>query len=281
MKIRRLASLALTALALSLSWSNAHAGPLASRADSGEAIRIGFANSPPYAFVGSDGKPAGFMNAYALALLKAMGYSKIEVTTSDWAGLVPGLQAGRIDIVTSGMYIKKDRCENLAFSDPMLKTSDALLVLKGNPKALENYEDIKNKGAVMAAVVGYATIDSAKKSGVPADHIMQLPDGPSVLAAVKSGRADAAANSDLSLASQARSASDAVEVTDPSKMPEWTMNWVAFGFRKNDADFIAKFNAAQQKFLGTPEMMKVVAPFGYTEAQLPGQKTLEWVCANR
>ncbi|MCK1336677.1 ectoine/hydroxyectoine ABC transporter substrate-binding protein EhuB [Bradyrhizobium sp. 38] len=259
----------------------ASAGPLTSRLESGAAIRIGFANSPPYAFVGPGGEPAGFMNAYVINLLKKMGYTKLEVVTSDFSGLIPALQAGRIDIVTSGLYIKKDRCSTIAFTDPMLKTADALLVPKGNPKGLQNYEDVAKKNATMTAVVGYATIDSAKKFGVPADRIMQLPDGPSVLAAVRSGRADAAANSDLSLQAQAKGADGSVEVTDSSKMPESTFNWVAFGLRKTDFDFISKFNAAQKEFLGSPEMLSVVAPFGYSEKQLPGSTSLEWICENR
>lgn len=110
---------------------------------------------------------------------------------------------------------------------------------------------------------------------------MQLPDGPSVLAAVRSGRADAAANSDLSLLAQAKGAEGSVEVTDSSKMPESTFNWVAFGFRKNDSDFVSKFNAAQKEFLGSPEMLSAVAPFGYTEKQLPGSTSLKWICENR
>lgn len=267
--------------ALCLSASAAFAGPLKARADAGEAIRIGFANSPPYAYVGKDGKPEGFMNAYALDVLKKMGYTKIEVTTSDWAGLIPALQAGRIDIITSGMYIQKGRCENIAFSQPMLKTSDALLVPKGNPKGLGNYADIAKKGAVMATVSGYATIKNAKGFGVKDEQIMQLPDGTAVLAAVKSGRADAAANTYVSLLPQANSSNGTLEIADPSKMPESTVNWVSYGFRKNDADFVSMFDATQKSYLGSPAMMKAVAPYGYTEAQFPGTTSLDWICANR
>ena len=272
---------AIAMLMAGLSAPVATAGPLTDRIESGDAIRIGFANSPPYAFVGSEGEPAGFMNAYVTELLKKMGYTNIEVSTSDFSGLIPALQAGRIDIVTSGLYIKTERCEAIAFSDPMLRTADALLVLKGNPKGLENYEDVVKAGATMAAVTGYATIDSAKSYGVPADKIMQLPDNSAVLAAVQSGRADAAANSDLSLGALAKTTNGALEVTDPSKMPESTFNWVAFGFRNNDSDFVARFNEAQKDFLGSAEMMEAVAPFGYTENQLPASTTLDWVCENR
>ena len=41
------------------------------------------------------------------------------------------------------------------------------------------------------------------------------------------------------------------------------------------------FNVAQKDYLGTPEMMAAVAEYGYSDAMLPGDKSTEWVCANR
>ena len=49
-------------------------------------------------------------------------------------------------------------------------------------------------------------------------------------------------------------------------------------FAKN---FLDRFNAAQKDYLGSPEMLAAVAEYGYSEAMLPGDKTTEWVCANR
>ena len=64
-------------------------------------------------------------------------------------------------------------------------------------------------------------------------------------------------------------------------MPEETFNWAGIGFRDNDKDFLAKFNAALKDYLGTEEMMAAVAEYGYDKDTLPGDKTTEWVCGNR
>ena len=75
--------------------------------------------------------------------------------------------------------------------------------------------------------------------------------------------------------------SEAVEITDPSKLPKWTFNWVGIGFRKADTEFLAAFNKALAKYMGSDGMMADVARYGYTKAQLPGDTTTAWACENR
>lgn len=267
--------------AVSLSAAAAFAGPLEDRIAAGESIRIGFANEIPFAYPGPDGSPKGFVNAEVLGVLAKMGYDNIEPVQTDWGGLIPGLQAGRFDIITGGMNILKSRCENIAFSEPMAKIGDAFIVAGGNPKGIETYADIKDKGAVMVTGAGYSNIEAAKAAGVPESNIMQVPGPTEILAAVKAGRADAGAGTYFTMKQLAASSEGTVAVTDPNALPEDTMNWAGIGFRKEDQDFLDKFNAAQKDYLGTPEMLASVQEYGYDEATLPGDKTTEWVCANR
>jgi len=79
----------------------------------------------------------------------------------------------------------------------------------------------------------------------------------------------------------ADSSGGAVEVTDPTAMPEESFNWAGIGFRKTDQDFLDKFNAALKEYVGSEAMMSAVAEYGYGEPSLPGEQTTEWVCANR
>ncbi len=259
---------------------SAQAGPLMDRIDSGEPIRLGFANEVPWAYPGENNKPLGFANAHTIGVLKEMGYDNIEPVVTEWGGLIPGLKAGRFDIITGGMYILKSRCENIEFSDPMGKFGDAFIVEEGNPKGIQNYQDIKNNDAVMVTGAGYNTVEAAKKEGVPESNVMQVPGPTEILAAVKAGRADAGAVTYFTALNLAKE-SDGIEVTDPSALPDWTLNWVGIGFRPDDSDFLEKFNAAQAKYLGSGQMLEDVAEYGYTKSQLPGDATTEWVCENR
>jgi polar amino acid transport system substrate-binding protein len=259
----------------------AHAQTLLEKAKAGDPIRIGFANEVPWAYPGEDNKPLGFVNAIALGILNKMGITNIEPVVTEWGGLIPGLKANRFDVITGGMYILQSRCENVNFSDPIGVFGDAFIVAAGNPKGIETYQDIKDKGAVLATGAGFNIVEVAKKEGIPESNIMQVPGPTEILAAVKSGRADAGGVTFFTAQNLAKESDGAVDVTDPSKLPEWTLNWVGIAFRPSDSDFLAAFNKAEAEYLGSDDMMSAVAEYGYTKAQLPGDVTTEYACANR
>ena len=111
---------------------------------------------------------------------------------------------------------------------------------------------------------------------------MQVPGPTEILAAVRAGRADAGGVTYFTALNLAKQSEGAVDVTDPSAMPEETLNWVGIAFRPEDEAFRDAFNDAMADYLGSDAMMQAVAEYGYTEAQLPGADvTTEWVCENR
>ncbi|WP_343115899.1 transporter substrate-binding domain-containing protein [Ostreiculturibacter nitratireducens] len=268
-------------IALGASTVAAIAGPLMDRINAGESIRIGFANEVPWAYPGENNAPLGFVNAYVLGVLGKMGYENIEPVVTDWGGLIPGLQANRFDVITGGMYILGSRCENVTFSEPMAKVSDAFIVQAGNPEGISTYKDFVEKNATMVTGAGFNTVEAALKEGVPESQIMQVPGPTEILAAVKAGRAAAGAVTFFTAQELAKGSGGEIEVTDPGALPEWTQNWVGIGFRHDDADFVEAFNMAQAEYLGSPEMLAAVAEYGYDEKVLPGDEPTEWVCQNR
>lgn len=281
MKLSLWKSTLVAALALGATAASAIAGPLADRVAAGNSIRIGFANEVPWAYPGEGNEPLGFVNAFAIGVLNKMGYDNIEPVVTEWGGLIPGLQANRFDIITGGMYILGARCENVSFSDPMAKVADAFIVAPGNPKGINTMADVASSGATMVTGAGYNTIAVAKDAGVPADKIMEVPGPTEILAAVRAGRADAGAVTYFTAQNLAAQSGGAVEVSDVTKQPDETANWVGIGFRQADADFRDRFNQAMADYLGSPEMMQAVAEYGYGEGALPDDKSTEWVCANR
>jgi len=268
-------------LVLVCSVSVAHADSIFDRISSGAPIRLGFAHEIPWAYPGEKQEPLGFVNAITLGILESMGYTNVEPVVTEWGGLIPGLKANRFDIITGGMYILRSRCENVNFSEPVGVFGECFIVPKGNPKGIESYQDIKEKDAILVTGAGYSTIENAKKEGVPAGNIMTVPGNTEILAAVKSGRADAGGFTYFSALHLSKESGGLVEPTDPRKNPEWTFNWVGIGFRKTDTEFLAAFNSALKKYMGSDEMMKAVEEYGYGKSQLPGDVSTEWVCNNR
>lgn len=258
-----------------------HADSIFDRINSGQSIRIGFAHEIPWAYPGDNQEPLGFVNAITIGVLKSMGYTNIEPVVTEWGGLIPGLRANRFDLITGGMYIIKSRCENVNFSDPIGVFGECFIVPRGNPKGLESYQDIKNKGAVLVTGAGYTTIENAKREGIPERNIMVVPGNTEILAAVRSGRADAGGLTYFSALHLANASDGVVEPTDPRINPQWTFNWVGIALRPSDTEFLAAFNEALEHYLGSDEMMAAVEEYGYLESQLPGDISTAWVCENR
>lgn len=268
-------------LAMGVSAFAVSAGPLMDRIEAGETVRIGFANEIPFAYADDSGNAAGFVNAMTLGILANMGYTNIEAVQTEWGGLIPGLNAGRFDVVTGGMNILASRCENMAFSEPIATIGDGFIVAPGNPLGIETYEDIKNAGATLVTGAGYSNIEAAKSFGLTDADIMIVPGPTEILAAVVAGRADAGTGTYFTMQQLADSTDGSVDVPDPNAMPEETFNWAGIGFRFEDQDFVDAFNAALADYLGSDEMMEAVAEYGYSEATLPGDRTTAWVCENR
>lgn len=279
--LKGMAALGIAALALASFAATASAQSLLENADKGDPIRIGFANEIPFAYPADDGSPKGFVNVLTIEVLKQMGYDKIEPVQTEWGGLIPGLNANRFDIVTGGMNILASRCENIAFSEPIATVGDGFIVAPGNPKGIGNYESVAKSGAIMVTGAGYSNIEAAKAAGVAEANIMQVPGPTEILAAVRAGRADAGAGTYFTMKQLADSSGGALEVTDPNAMPESSFNWAGIGFRKADQAFLDKFNAAMKSYIGSDAMLAAVAEYGYGKGSLPGDKTTEWVCANR
>ena len=258
------------------------AGPLTDRIEAGEPIRLGFSNIPIWGFPDENGDAKGFVNEIALGILEDMGYSDVETTVTEWGGLIPGLKANRYDLITGGLYILNSRCKNISFSEPIGSMGDAFLVPTGNPKNINNYKDVVGQeDATLVLYSGANTVEAARKEDLSDPQMMQVPGPTETLAAMKAGRGDAAALTYFEALFLAEQSEGAFEVTDPAALPDWTKNWVGIGFREEDADFMAKFNEALASYIGTDEMLASVAEYGYTPSHLPGDKSAEWVCANR
>jgi polar amino acid transport system substrate-binding protein len=197
-------------------------------------IRVGFANEAPYGYATPEGKLTGEAPEVAKAVLAKMGISQVDGVLTEFGSLIPGLKAGRFDIIAAGMFINPKRCAEINFSEPSYGIGQAMLVKEGNPKGIKDYSSFTAtpdlKLAVMAGAVeaGYA-----KDSGVPDAQLVVLPDQASLLAAVQSGRADGAALTALSIADMAKKG-EGVESTKPfgEVAGKSVKGHGGFGFRK-------------------------------------------------
>ncbi|WP_245270450.1 transporter substrate-binding domain-containing protein [Mesorhizobium ciceri] len=92
-------------MAIGLVAGSASAGSLLDKIKKGEPIRIGYSNDAPWAYSGSNNEPLGISNTIMLAVLKKMGAGKVELVSAEWGALIPGLQAGRFDLIADAMGV--------------------------------------------------------------------------------------------------------------------------------------------------------------------------------
>ncbi|KNE29271.1 MULTISPECIES: ectoine/hydroxyectoine ABC transporter substrate-binding protein EhuB [Achromobacter] len=250
-------------------------------------IRIGYANEAPFAYMDSkEAKVTGESVEIARVVLKRMGINEVEGVLTEFGSLIPGLAAKRFDIIAAGMYVTPERCKQVAFSDPTYGVGQAFLVKQGNPKNLHSYEDVaKNPDAKLGVVVGAIEGEYAEKVKIPSDQVVVFPDAVSALSGVQAGRADAYAATGLTvndLMGKTQAGSDlekADPFTDPVIDGKDVRGYGAYAFRTEDKDFADAFNAELTKFVGTDEHKKLVAPFGFTDDELPQGMTAAKLCA--
>ena len=72
-------------------------------------IRVGFANEAPFGYATPDGKLTGEAPEVAKAVLAKMGIPQVDGVLTEFGSLIPGLKAGRFDIIAAGMFINPKR----------------------------------------------------------------------------------------------------------------------------------------------------------------------------
>jgi polar amino acid transport system substrate-binding protein len=243
-------------------------------------IRVGFANEAPYGFATPDGKLTGESPEVVRAVLARMGINQVDGVLTEFGSLIPGLQAGRFDIIAAGMFITPARCEQVQFSDPTYGIGQAFLVKEGNPDGIVDYSSIAaNPDLTLAVMAGAIEVTYARDAGIPDGQVLVLPDQSSLVKAVQADRANAAALTALSIADMA-SKNDGVESTPPfgEVAGASVVGHGGVAFRKEDTDLYEAFNAELKNFIGSPEHIALVTPFGFGEGYLP-TKTAEQLCA--
>jgi len=243
-------------------------------------INVGFANERPYAYREGD-ELLGEAPALHSYIFDQIGGVELEPNLFEFGSLIQALNAGRVDVVSAGMFITPERCAEAAFSNPEYVATTALMTEEGNPEGLSDYDSIVSSGATLAVMNGAVEAADAKGSGVPDDQIQIVADQQSGLDAVKSGRADAFALTSISL--RALAASDqSVEVQEgfiPVVDGKEVIGAGAAVFRHEDDELREAFNAELAKLIESGKWLELVEPYGFTEAEMPDPSlTAEELC---
>jgi polar amino acid transport system substrate-binding protein len=208
----------------------------------------------------------------ARAVLGRLGVTDIRWVLLDFGQAIDALMAGRIDMLANGLFVTPERAARIAFSLPYSRSMPGLLVRRGNPKDLHGYKDVADRADVIVAVLdGSVEQDAMRRLGLSAKRLFVVPTPGDGLTAVRQGRADALALTTPTVSWLAGEAPAEVAVAVPRReeVQETVVGLSAFGFRREDRRLREDVDRVLRGYVGSPEHLALVAPFGFDRHSLP------------
>ena len=218
----------------------------------------------PYNLTDPSGKIVGFEPDVAMDVCARL---KVEckIIAQDWDGMIPGLEAGKFDVIMDGMSITDERKKQIDFSAPYADVAAALATAKASPLAklagagtLINFDKDKAGGAATLKALRDALKGKTIGVQVSTTHATFAGNHLKDVATVKeykttderdldlkSGRIDAVLDDETEIMAMLGKddAKDFAEFGPRLTGGDFGIG-VGMGIRKADADLTAKFNGA-------------------------------------
>ena len=194
---------------------------------------------PPYNFLNNKNEVDGFDADIAKEVAKRIGV-EAEFITSEWSGMIGGLEKEKFDVVISQMTITDERKKTMDFSEPYIKNTVNIIVREDND-AIKSLQDFKGK----KIGVGLGTNDEKylKEVAMPKVgdfEIVTYNDVITTLLDLNTGRIDATVNNLFAIKPQVEKNDLKIKaVGDPIKE-----DFAGIAIRKGNQEFLAALDKA-------------------------------------
>ncbi|TKC90083.1 transporter substrate-binding domain-containing protein [Trinickia terrae] len=174
----------------------AHAEDLLDQVKARGTLRVGLEGTfPPFNSKAANGELVGYDVDIAKAVATKLGV-KPEFVTTEWSGIIAGLQAGKFDVIVNQVGVTDARKQTLDFSPAYTYSAAQLIQRKDDSRQFKSLDDLK--GLKLGVGLGTNYMDMAKS--VPGIDVKTYPGAPEYLRDLAAGRLDAALNDRLMLA---------------------------------------------------------------------------------
>jgi polar amino acid transport system substrate-binding protein len=242
--------------------------------------RVGFSNEAPFAFASAEGI-TGEAPDILRAALAGVGVETLEGVLVDFSSLIPGLVAGRYDMIGAGMFVRPSRCEQVDFGDPEYQLGEGLAVAAGNPLGLSTLQDFVDSGANIGLVTGGAEVEYSDIAGISKDQQVVFPDGPTAIAGLQAGQVDAVMLTTLSIQDLVNKSGDAsLEFAAMTEQPldadgNPAIGYGAMAFRQDDDDLRLLYNEQLAALKESGKLLAIWEPYGFTAAEMTDVKATD------
>ncbi|MGB3426455.1 MAG: transporter substrate-binding domain-containing protein [Castellaniella sp.] len=285
MKISKLAGIGLTALLMTVSMG-------ARAADGGACmpgiqsagelkVGVGIMGLKPWVWQEQDGSYHGLEKDILDFVAQDIGIPKTQYVVTEWSTLIPGLKAGRWDIVLSAMTKTQQRMQDggVVFSDPYFMYNDRLIVLKDSK--YQQPADLKGKpvASVMGSMDSLVAHDLEEKGEV--GQVLDFNNFGEPFQALRNGQVQAVVLDQATLLGQMSGNTDLRVIGDPlyyvpgeewraaEDKADYRLGAVGIAVRPECTDLLAALNKAVAKLESTGKRKEILERYGlWDESQV-------------
>lgn len=194
--LKKLAASAVVALLSGTTALAAHAADLLDTVKARGVLSVGTEGTyPPFTFKTPSGQLQGYDIDVANAVAAKLGV-KTQFVTTEWSGIIAGLQAGKYDVIFNQVGATAQRRQVLDFSVPYTYSIGQLVQRRDDSRQFDSLASLK--GHKLGVSLGSNYHDMAK--AVPGIEVRTYPGAPEYLSDLVAKRVDAVLNDRLMLA---------------------------------------------------------------------------------
>jgi polar amino acid transport system substrate-binding protein len=175
-------------------------------------LRVSFVNENPWSYVNDAGDFTGAEAELIKDCGSRLGFQVLPILTQ-WDAQLPGLASNRWDAIVAGMATTAARLEVAISTQPLYAYGARLLVQKGNPLNLHNWDDVAKSGQTVGMVSGGFYQKTVEAKGI---KVVDYDSLDAEILDLLAGRIKIVANAETSLSQYVKTNADKpVEVADP------------------------------------------------------------------
>jgi polar amino acid transport system substrate-binding protein len=241
-------------------------------------INVAVPDNPPYSGLTSDGQVTGLAPTLCKAILGHLGVPEVQGIVVPYGQLIPGLQAGRWDLIAACMTITKERCRAVAYADPIVSEGGCFIYIPDDlPNPPRSVAEIGTMGLTVVTGQGAYTVQRAMSLGVPASKIVQSPDIAANLSMLETKRVQISYDTYYGALTELKQRPSKFKLiyTLPDDLPRGS----APAFRVADTAFRDVFQSELRAMKKSGEFQKMADSFGFPPVGQMIDVTAEQECA--
>lgn len=241
-------------------------------------INVAVPDNPPYSGLTSDGKVTGLAPMLCETILNRIGVPEVHGIVVSYGELIPGLMAGRWDLIAACMTITKERCRAVAYADPIVLEGGCLIYIPDDlPNPPHSVTEIGKMDIIVTTGQGAYTVQKAMSLGVPTSKIIQTPDVAANFSMLETKRAQVAYDTYYGALAELKQRSAKFKIIYP--LPDDPPRGDAPAFRLTDMTFRTAFQSQLRAMKKSGEFQKMADSFGFPPVGQMLDVTAEQECA--